>query len=61
MKEVSWKNKLKFVKDVPMMCVNVIVNVMVVPEKRKGFTFVQRFCTIEMLSYNCVTNRGYCN
>jgi len=50
MKEVSWKNKIKFVKDVPMVCVNVIIIVLVVPEKRKDVTFVQRSCTIELLS-----------
>jgi len=50
MKEVSWKNKMKFVKDVPMVRVNVIIIVLVVPEKRKGITFVQRSCTIELLS-----------
>jgi hypothetical protein len=49
MREVSQKNKLKFVKDVPMISVNLIINVIVVPEKRKGFTFVQSCCTIGML------------
>jgi hypothetical protein len=50
MKEVSWKNKLRFVKDVLMICVNLIVIVVVVPEKKKDITFVQRSCTIGMLS-----------
>jgi len=50
MKDVSWQNKLKFVKDVLMIRVNSIIIVIVVPEKRKDITFVQRSCTIEMLS-----------
>jgi hypothetical protein len=50
MREVSWKNKPKFIKDVPMVCVNVIIIVIVVSEKRKGITFVQHSCTIELLS-----------
>ena len=50
MTEVSWKNKLEFVKDVPVISVNLIINVIVVPEKRNGFTFVRRSCTIEMPS-----------
>jgi hypothetical protein len=48
--EVSWKNKIRFVKDVPMVRVNVIIIVLVVPEKREDVTFVQRSCTIELLS-----------
>ena len=51
MKEVSWKNKLRFVKDVLMICVNLIIIVVVVPEKKKDITFVQRSCTIGMLSF----------
>jgi hypothetical protein len=50
MKEVSWKNKLKFVKDVFMIRVNLIIIVVVVPEKKKDITFVQRCCTTGMLS-----------
>jgi hypothetical protein len=46
--EVSWKNKLEFMKDVSMIRVNLIIIVNVVPEKMKGFSFVQRSCTIEM-------------
>jgi len=42
--------KLKFVKDVPMLCVNLIIIVIVVPEKRKDITFAQCSCTIEVLS-----------
>ena len=49
MKELSWKNKLRFVKDVPMICVNLVIIVILVPEKRKDY-----FCTTlfyhEMLS-----------
>jgi len=33
-----------------MLCVNLIIIVIVVREKRKGITFVQFSCTIEMLS-----------
>ena len=61
MKELSWKNKLRFVKDVPMICVNLIIIVILVPEKRKEFTFVQRSCTMRCFHCNCVTNRGFCN
>jgi hypothetical protein len=50
MKEVSWKNKLEFVEDAPMACVNLIIIVVVVPEKMKGINFLQRCCTIEMLA-----------
>jgi hypothetical protein len=50
MKEASWKNKLQFVKDVPMIHVNLVTIVIVVTEKRKGITFVQCCCTIGMLS-----------
>jgi len=51
MKEVSWwKNKLRFVKDVLMIRVNLIIIVVVVPEQKKDITFVQRSCTIGMLS-----------
>lgn len=49
MMEASWgvgRKTLKFVKHVPMICVNLIVIVNVVPEKRKGITFVQCSCTI---------------
>jgi hypothetical protein len=38
------------VKDVPMICVNLIIIVIVVSEKRKAITFVQRSCTTRMLS-----------
>jgi hypothetical protein len=51
MEESSWKNKLKFVKDVPMIRVNLIIILVVVPEKRKGITCVQCCCIIEMLSF----------
>jgi hypothetical protein len=56
MKEASWegwgggRKTLKFVKDVRMICVNLVINAIVAPEKRKGVTFVQCSCTIEMLS-----------
>ena len=50
MKEVSWKNKLEFVEDAPMVCVNLIIIVVVVPEKMKDISLVQCCCTIEMLS-----------
>ena len=49
MEEASSKNP-NFVKDVPMMRVNLIIVVIVVPEKRKGITFVKHSCTIELLS-----------
>jgi hypothetical protein len=51
MDEALWKNKLQFVKDVDMICVNLIIIVIVVTEKRKGITFVQRCCTVGVLSY----------
>jgi len=41
---------LRFLKNVPMICVNLIIIVIVIPEKRKVITFVQCSCTIEMLS-----------
>jgi hypothetical protein len=50
MKEASWRKKLRSVNDVPMICVNFTIIVIVVPEKRKDITYVQRPCTIEMLS-----------
>jgi hypothetical protein len=50
LEEALWKNKLQFVKDVDMICVNLIINVIVVTEKRKGITFVQCCCTVGMLS-----------
>jgi hypothetical protein len=50
MKEASWKNKLPFVKDVPMICVNLIVIVIVGTEERKGNSFVQHCCTVGVLS-----------
>ena len=46
MEEASSKNP----SFVPMMRVNLIIVVLVVPEKRKGTTFVKHTCTIEMLS-----------
>jgi len=48
--ETLCKNNLNSVKDVPMIYVNLIIIVIVVSEKRKDITFVQRFCTIGMLS-----------
>lgn len=39
MKEVSWKNKLQSVKDVPKVRANLIIIVIVVPLKKKGITF----------------------
>ena len=38
------------VKDVPMICVNCIIIVIVVPEKRLCITFIHCSCTIQMLS-----------
>jgi hypothetical protein len=48
--KISWENKLQSVKDIPMICIHLIVIVIVVAEKRKDITFVQRSCTIGMLS-----------
>ena len=50
MKEVSWKNKLTFVEDVPMLCVSLTIIVVVLPDKMKVITLVQPCCIIEMLS-----------
>jgi hypothetical protein len=34
MKESLWKSNLNFVKDVPVMCVNFIIIVVIVSEKK---------------------------
>jgi hypothetical protein len=34
LKQALWKNNLNFVRDVPVICVNVIVIVVIVPEKK---------------------------
>jgi hypothetical protein len=36
MKQTLWKNNLSFVKDVAMVCVNLIITVIVVAGKRVG-------------------------
>jgi hypothetical protein len=40
MKETLWKNNLNFIKDVPMIYVNIIIIVIIVSEKKIGITFV---------------------
>jgi hypothetical protein len=41
MKETLWKSTLNFVKDVPMIHVNLIVTLIIISEKEiRGITFV---------------------
>jgi len=47
---VSRKTKCQSVNDVHTVHLSLIIVVIVAPEKRKGITFVQHSCTIEMLS-----------
>ena len=46
MKKVSWKNKLKFVEDVFMVCVSLTIFVFVLPEKKKFINLLQACCII---------------
>jgi hypothetical protein len=51
MKEASWKNKLKLIKNVFVICVNLIINAIVVPKNY----FCTTSCATEMLSLQYVS------
>jgi hypothetical protein len=47
MKEILWKNKRNFVKDVPKIYVNLIIIVITVSEKIGGITFLTPLVVIQ--------------